>query len=219
MKTLKIYILLCLFTATAFSQEAKNKKVLIKTEYGDMVIELYDDTPLHRDNFLKLTREGYFDNQLFHRVIGDFMIQGGDPNSINAYKGEMLGLGGPGYTIPAEILPNHYHKKGAIAAARKGDPVNPKKESSGSQFYIVQGRVFNKAQLDAYVQMKKHLPFTEEQTKDYTTIGGTPHLDNEYSVFGEIVEGFNVLDSIATVPVDAYNRPIKDIKYTIEVIE
>ncbi len=192
--------------------------VKISTTHGDILIKLYEDTPRHRENFLKLISEGYYDGQLFHRVIQNFMIQGGDPNSKNADKGEMLGMGGPEYTIPAEFRENHYHKKGALAAARKGDAVNPEKRSSGSQFYIVQGQVLSKNQLDAFVSMGRHAPFTSEQIEVYTTIGGSPHLDGEYTVFGEVVEGFDVIDRIAAVPVDSYNRPLTDIEYTIEMI-
>jgi peptidyl-prolyl cis-trans isomerase B (cyclophilin B) len=140
------------------------------------------------------------------------MIQTGDPNSRGADHGEMLGMGGPGYTLPAEFNEKYYHKKGALAAARKGDAVNPDKESSGSQFYIVQGQVFTPEQLNAYVNMGRHKPFTQQQIDDYTTIGGTPHLDDAYTVFGEVIEGLDIIDKIASVPVDNYNRPVEDVK-------
>lgn len=214
-----IILLFLLIPLTSYNQSINKTKVLIETSMGNMVIELYNETPLHRDNFIKLVRDHYYDNQLFHRVIKDFMIQGGDPNSKAASKGEMLGMGGPGYTIPAEITQKYYHKKGAIAAARKGDAVNPKKESAGSQFYIVQGQVFSIEQLNAFVKMKRHSTFTQEQIQDYTTIGGTPHLDNEYTVFGEIVEGLDVLEKIANVSVDSYDRPIVDITYKMTIIK
>lgn len=193
------------------SAYTQDKMVELNTTMGKMVIKLYNETPEHRDNFLKLTRQGYFDKQLFHRVIDNFMIQSGDPNSIDADKGEMLGTGGPDYTLPAKFVQGIYHKKGALAAARKEDAVNPEKRSSGSQFYIVQGRILTPGQLEALVRTGRHKPFTEKQIEDYTTIGGAPHLDGDYTVFGELVEGFDVLDSIASVPVDAYNRPVEDV--------
>lgn len=212
-------IYLLLISLAAYNQDNKRPKVLIETSVGNIVIELYNETPLHRDNFIKLVKDHYFDHQLFHRVIKDFMIQAGDPNSIGASKGEMLGMGGPGYSIPAEINPMFYHKKGALAAARKGDAVNPKKESSGSQFYIVQGQAFNINQLNAFVKMNRHSTFTRQQIEDYTSLGGTPHLDNEYTVFGEIVQGMEVLDSIVNVAVDSYDRPIEDISYKMTLIK
>lgn len=212
-------IAVIMLSTTLSAQSTKGTRVLIKTSYGNMVILLYNDTPKHRDNFIKLVKEGYYDGLLFHRVIQDFMIQGGDPNSRNASKGEMLGLGGPGYTISAEIRSNHFHKKGALAAARKGDAVNPDKASSGSQFYIVEGEVMTDQNLQDYVSSGKHAAFTPEEAKTYTTIGGTPHLDGEYTVFGEVIEGLSVLDKIASLPVDAYNRPIEDISYTMEIIK
>ena len=197
----------------------KGKKLLIETSLGNIKILLYDETPLHRDNFIKLTKSGYFDNQIFHRVIKDFMIQGGDPNSKDASKGELIGQGGPGYSIPAEIIPGFYHKKGALAAARKGDEVNPTKESSGSQFYIVQGQVFNKSLLEEIVKQKRHAAFSAQQIKDYSTVGGTPHLDGSYTVFGEVIEGIEVIDKIANLPTDAYERPIQEVKYIIKTID
>ncbi len=197
------------------AQVKEGYRVNLDTNFGRIVIKLYDETPIHRDNFIKLVRSGYYDSCLFHRVINHFMVQGGDPNSRNSVKGEMLGLGGPGYTLPAEINKKFYHKKGALAAARKGDAVNPLKESSGSQFYIVQGQVYTQAQIDAFISMGKQM--TETQKKDYMTIGGTPHLDGEYTVFGEVVEGFQVLDKIASLPVDAYNRPLVDVWYTMSI--
>ncbi len=215
-------ILLIILTFLSIDLQARNPevtKVKISTDYGDIVIMLYNDTPKHRDNFIKLVKDGYYDGQLFHRVIKGFMIQGGDPNSKNAVSGEMLGVGGPGYTIPAEILPHHFHKKGALAAARKGDAVNPSRASSGSQFYIIQGQVFSEAQLQAFVSMGRHTAFTPEQKEAYTTVGGSPHLDGEYTVFGEVIQGFDVLDKIASLPVDAYNRPKEDVSYTMEIIK
>lgn len=186
--------------------------IVIETNYGNMTLALYDNTPMHSDNFVKLVKEGYYNEQLFHRVINNFMIQAGDPNSINAKPGVMLGTGGPSYTIPAEFVPEYYHKKGAISAARQGDNVNPNKESSGSQFYIVQGKTYSRAELEQWVKQGAHLPFTEEQIQEYSTLGGTPHLDYSYTVFGELINGLDVLDIIASQQVDQYNRPIADVK-------
>lgn len=219
MKHIYTFLVVLMLTFNLMAQSSPETRVLIKTSYGNIVVKLYNDTPLHRDNFIKLVKDGYYDGLLFHRVIQNFMIQGGDPNSRNAARGEMLGMGGPGYTIPAEIIPGHFHKKGALAAARKGDAVNPKKASSGSQFYIIQGQVLNEQQLQTYVSMGNHAPFTPEEVSAYTTIGGSPHLDGEYTVFGEVVEGLDVIDKIAAVAVDAYNRPVEDISYTIEIMK
>lgn len=186
--------------------------VVFQTTAGDMKIKLYDETIKHKENFIKLVKQGYYDGILFHRVIPQFMIQTGDPNSKSSQPGQSLGNGGPGYTIPAEFYPQYFHKKGALAAARLGDQVNPQKESSGSQFYIVQGQLYNDSQLDAMVSAGKHLPFSTAQRLAYTTIGGTPHLDNAYTVFGEVVEGLDIVDKISEVPTDQRNRPISDIK-------
>ena len=179
---------------------------------GDMTVRLSDSTPLHRDNFLKLVKVHYYDSLLFHRVIKDFMIQGGDPNSRNAKPGEALGMGGPGYRVPAEFRQTLFHKKGVIAAARDN---NPEKASSGSQFYIVQGKVFSDAELDNLEtgRMKRKIP--SEQREVYKTLGGTPHLDQEYTVFGEVVKGAEVLDKIAAVKTSKgadRDRPLQDVK-------
>ena len=197
-----------------------NKKsyVLLQTDYGNMKILLYEETPLHRENFIKLVKSGFYDGLLFHRVINGFMIQGGDPESRNAQPGAMLGNGGPGYTIPAEFVPKYFHKKGVIAAAREGDNVNPMKESSGSQFYIVQGRIYNEAIMQKIAaQMNK--TFSAEQIKAYGTIGGSPWLDNDYTVFGEVVEGLDVIDKIAAVKCGPNDRPVEDVRMTIKIIE
>jgi peptidyl-prolyl cis-trans isomerase B (cyclophilin B) len=186
--------------------------IKLETTKGHITIQLYDETPLHRDNFIKLVKEGYFDSILFHRVISGFMIQTGDPDSKTAAPGAPLGSGGPSYKIPAEINVALYHKKGALAAARQGDSVNPKKESSGSQFYIVQGTPLRPGQLDSLEKTGQHTPFSEEQRNIYTTIGGTPHLDNDYTVFGEVTEGLDVVDSIADADTDSRNRPLQDIR-------
>ncbi|MDI1232649.1 MAG: peptidylprolyl isomerase [bacterium] len=184
-----------------------DKIYIIKTSAGDIKVRLYKECPLHQANFAKLVDEKFYDGILFHRIIKGFMIQTGDPDSKKAEPGKQYGVGGPGYTIPAEILPNFYHKKGALAAARQGDQVNPYKESSGSQFYIVQGTVMPKEQL---VQFGK--PFTELAMKDYATLGGTPQLDGDYTVFGETIAGIEVIDAIANTLTDSGDRPKKDIK-------
>ena len=237
--------------------------VKIETSAGDIKVKLYNETPKHRDNFIKLVKEGTYEGTLFHRVIKDFMIQAGDPESKNAPKGKMLGAGDVGYTVPAEfVYPKFFHKQGALSAARQGDAVNPKKESSGCQFYIVTGKVYNDSTL---LQMerqmnenkvsvffnelaKKHMKeiykmrkandedglydlqekliaqaqelaakepefrFTPEQVEAYTTVGGTPHLDGEYTVFGEVVEGMDVVDKIQQVKTDRSDRPEEDVK-------
>ncbi len=237
----------------------KDVYVTLKTTLGNIKIRLYNETPLHRDNFIKLAKEGFYNDVLFHRVIKNFMIQTGDPDSKQARKGQMLGNGGPGYTIPAEIRPGLFHKRGAVAAARLGDMQNPEKASSGSQFYIVQGRTFTDAELDqaekridvmtrnavyyhfikkltqqyadsgkahdqAYIQQEAMLEatdsiakipawhFTDKQREVYKTIGGTPHLDGNYTVFGEVTEGMDVVDKIAAVPTDKNDRPLQDIR-------
>ncbi len=194
-------------------------KVLLKTSMGDITIALYDETPLHKENFIKLVNDKYYDGVLFHRIIQNFMIQTGDPESKNAKAGQMLGNGGPGYTIPAEFVPECYHKRGAVAAARMGDNVNPKKESSGSQFYIVDGQVFNTTMLNRVIQMTKKT-FSQEQINTYTSIGGAPHLDGDYTVFGEVISGMEVVDKIAAQAKDGRDRPIQDIQIiSAEVIK
>lgn len=246
-------------------------KVMITTDYGIIKIKLYNETPLHRDNFIKLVKEHYYDSLLFHRVIQNFMIQGGDPDSKKAPPFIELGNGGPDYTISAEFNQKLFHKKGVLAAARDGDLENPKQASSGSQFYIVQGRVFtdsvlkiqekritkmrlfneivnreeNKILLEKYKkyvkaeqtdstkyvndiinkQVEMELPtvkpytFSEEKIKAYTTIGGTPHLDGSYTVFGEVYEGLEVIDEIAKQSVDKNARPLADIRMKISIIQ
>jgi cyclophilin family peptidyl-prolyl cis-trans isomerase len=194
-------------------------KLVLTTDSGDIHLILYPETKLHRDNFVKLVKEGFYDSLLFHRLIKDFMIQGGDPNSRNSERGELLGQGGTGSTIPAEIFHQYYHKKGALAAARKGDQVNPNKESNGSQFYIVQGRVFTDAELDDMVWANVHAPFSPEQREIYKTLGGSPHLDGNYTVFGEVESGLDVLDKLMNIPVDAYDRPLTDIRFSIRIEE
>lgn len=199
------------------SEDENRPKVLISTDLGDITIELFNETPLHRDNFLKLVDEGFYDETIFHRVIQDFMIQGGDPDSRDAEPGVPLGMGGPGYTIPAEFVDGLYHEKGVLSAARMGDQVNPQKESSGSQFYIVQGKVYTPQELDLIEERTGKL-LSNEQRNAYTTVGGTPHLDNDYTVFGRVVEGLDVVDRITAVEKDRRDRPIEDIKMTMKVV-
>lgn len=197
--------------------------VQLSTEFGDVEIGLYDNTPKHRDNFIKLTKEGFYDDLLFHRVISDFMIQGGDPNSKGADAGAKLGNGGPGYTVPAEFNPSLVHKKGALAAARTGGPSNPGKESSGSQFYIVQGKVLTDNDLAKMEQnIQQVMPgfqYSEEQKKIYKTIGGTAFLDMNYTVYGEVTEGLDVIDKIAAVETAPGDRPVNDVKMTVRIVE
>jgi len=213
---------LIFFSASAQKKDSTIKKkdrkrdVLMQTTMGDIVIRLSDSTPLHRDNFLKLVKVGYYDSVLFHRVIKDFMIQGGDPESKRAAAGKPLGNGSPGYTVPAEFRKTLFHKKGVIAAARSGDNVNPTKASSGSQFYIVQGKIFTDAGLDSVETFRlngRKIP--PEQRAVYKTTGGTPHLDQGYTVYGEVVKGLDVVDKIAAVQTSRAqdrDRPLQDVR-------
>lgn len=200
------------FVATAIPKSKAPKHdmlVTLETKYGDMKIILYDLTPGHKENFLKLVDEGFYDSTTFHRVIGQFMIQGGDPNSKDDNP-RNDGLGGPGYTIPAEFDTALIHKKGALAAARQGDAVNPEKASSGSQFYIVQGRITNEQELNR-LSMVKNRKYSPEQKKIYAESGGTPHLDGDYTVFGEVISGMDIIDSIASVRTGPGSRPLENI--------
>lgn len=258
----------------AQSNSKKNMKttpqVRISTNYGDIVVRLYDETPEHRDNFLKLAREGYFDGTLFHRVIKDFMIQGGDPDSKGAPAGKQLGSGGPGYTVPAEfVYPQYFHKRGVLSAARQADQVNPERRSSGSQFYIVWGKTYTEsalnqlaaqldgqrgqqifnglaaqhrdsiqamyqrgdqkglmelqnrlaAETDKILKETQGFAFTPEQIEAYTTVGGTPFLDNQYTVFGEVVSGLDVVEKIQNVATGSADRPKEDVVMTVTVLE
>ena len=216
-----ILIFITLFTISGLAPKKKKQtKVLISTPYGDIKLVLYNETPKHRDNFIKLVEKGFYDSTLFHRVIQTFMIQGGDPDSKNAKKGAMLGNSGPGYTIPAKFDANFIHKRGALAAARQPDHVNPNKESSGSQFYIVQGRKFTKEELDQFIKDRNlQVTYTEEQYKMYETEGGTPQLDMLYTVFGEVIEGFDVIDKIAAVNTGRANRPKEDVAMTMKIVK
>lgn len=242
-------------------------RVKIQTSLGDIVVRLYDETPVHRDNFVKLAKDGYYDGTLFHRVIKDFMIQGGDPNSKGAPAGKRLGTGGPDYTLEAEIKDGLFHKRGALAAARQGDEVNPERRSSGSQFYIVWGQVYKEGQLrqfskqmkmqrmqeifnglaaehrDEIMQMRRernrvalqelqdklaaeaetraaeYAGLTDEQLKIYSTVGGTPHLDGQYTVFGEVEEGLEVVEMIQNSATAGDDRPMDDITMNISVAD
>jgi peptidyl-prolyl cis-trans isomerase B (cyclophilin B) len=202
----------------AETKQPKNQKVLLSTNFGNMTILLYDGTPKHRDNFIKLVNESFYDGTIFHRVIRDFMIQGGDPNSKGASPDQKLGNGGPGYTIEAEITPEYIHKKGALSAARQGDQVNPEKKSSGSQFYVVQGKKATAEELNRFAARTGAI-YTTDQIKTYQQIGGTPFLDNDYTVFGEVIDGLEVIDKIAAVKTKPGDRPVEDIKMTIKLIE
>lgn len=192
--------------------------VEIETDYGSMLVELSNSTPGHRDNFVKLAEEGFFDGLLFHRVIDGFMIQGGDPNSKDAKPGQPLGSGGPGYQIPAEFTDTLVHVKGAIAAARTGDAVNPEKKSSGSQFYIVHGREVNDDALNR-IEAQGNFRYAPEVREEYLKNGGTPFLDRNYTVFGKVVKGLDVIDKIAAVAKDPRDRPKEDVKMTVKVIK
>lgn len=192
MKTLKFFLLFTVFSLQVFAQDKKAKApkddyvVTISTQFGDMVILLFDDTPKHKENFIKLVNEGFYNGTTFHRIIDNFMIQGGDPNSKDQDKFND-GMGGPGYTLPSEILPNHKHVRGSVAAARMGDQVNPNRESNGSQFYIVENH------------------------------DGTAFLDNAYTVFGQVIQGLDVIDTIAVQQKDNRDRPVTDIKMIVKV--
>lgn len=196
-----------IFFLAAFSLMQAGEKnedtpvVLIKTSMGEIKVMLYNDTPVHRDNFLKLAKNNFYEGRIFHRVIKGFMIQGGWTSS---------GPKDPDYRLKAEIRKNHIHKRGALAAARKGDKVNPERKSSGCQFYIVQGRTFTSKELDIYEQ-RMDKTFTEQQRKTYKTVGGAPHLDGTYTVFGEVLEGMEVVDKIASAKTGKGNKPVEDI--------
>ena len=219
MKKISVLIYCLLLASITFAQKEtsirkkdRKRDVLLQTSFGDIVVRLSDSTPLHRDNFLLLTKKGFYDSLLFHRVIQNFMIQAGDPNSRTAIAGQLLGNGGPTEKIPAEFRQTLFHKKGVIAAARDN---NPEKASSGSQFYIVQGKIFTDAGLDSVetYRLKRKIPV--EQRVVYKTIGGTPHLDQTYTVFGEVVKGMDVVDKISAVSTSKgadRDRPLQDVK-------
>lgn len=201
----------------ADAKKPQKPRVEFQTTMGTFVVTLFNETPLHRDNFLKLVREGYYDGLLFHRVIRDFMVQSGDPNSREAPAGKRLGEGGPGYTLPAEIDPFLYHWRGAVAAAREPDNVNPERRSSGSQFYIVWGKVQTPEDLSAVNEVIKEntngaTEITPERYQVYRSQGGTPHLDGQYTVFGEVTSGLKVIKKMQAVKTDRNDRPLEDVR-------
>jgi cyclophilin family peptidyl-prolyl cis-trans isomerase len=200
---------------TKKAMQEKETVVEMTTDMGVIRLKLYNETPLHRDNFIKLVKEGFYDSLLFHRVINSFMIQGGDPQSKNAQAGQMLGNGDVGYKIPAEIKDSLFHKRGALAAARDN---NPEKASSGCQFYIVHGRKFNDNEL-AQMEQRSGVKLTPAAREAYKTVGGSPWLDGAYTVFGEVISGIEVVDQIATSPVGMADRPVKDIRFSIKMVE
>ena len=214
MRTNVYFYGLCFFFALCVSVFAQEKEtvVVINTNKGKISVKLYNETPLHRDNFIKLVNARQYDGLLFHRVIKQFMIQAGDINSKNAPAGQPLGGGDLGYTIPAEIVyPRYFHKYGQLCAARLEDDLNPEKASSASQFYIVTGIFYTENELNR-IEQERNITLTTEQRQAYMTQGGSPHLDGEYTVFGELVKGKKVIDKIQFVPTDLNNRPVKNIK-------
>lgn len=210
-------ILCTLLAACCLQVCGQSRRVRITTPYGKMILSLSDETPAYRDNFIRLVKKHFYDGLLFHRVIKGFMIQGGDPASRHARPGEMLGEGDVPYTIPADFHADLFHRKGALAAARQGDAVNPSRASSGCQFYIVQGKKYTDAELNAIERRTGH-HFTPAQRKAYETEGGTPFLDGAYTVFGQLVKGMDVLDKIASVPTDAHDRPEKNVPMKIRIV-
>jgi len=208
-----LFMVLCILTLGC-NQTTEERIVIIDTEYGTMEAKLYDSTPGHRDNFIKLIEDKFYDDLLFHRVMNGFMIQGGDPDSRGATSTARLGMGGPGYTIPAEIGSPHF--KGTLAAARTGGPTNPQKASSGSQFYIVQGKPQTRESLEAMGKQKR-IAYSQAHIEKYERLGGTPMLDMEYTVFGELISGLEVIDKIAAVQTSSADRPLQDIKMTIRM--
>ena len=217
MKKLFTLTLLLISVSFAFAKGPKNQYVRIKTSYGECIIRLYNETPKHRDNFIKLTKKGFYNGTLFHRVIQNFMIQGGDPDSKDPKKatpGAELGNGDVGYTIPAEFRDSLFHKRGVLAAARDD---NPAKASSGCQFYIVEGKRFTDAKLDTLEKTRmKGKKIPEFKRAYYRTVGGTPHLDGNYTVYGEVVAGIDMVDLIAAVKKDGNDRPLVDLPMTVE---
>lgn len=220
---LPMLVLLLSFGVCASAKKKEKRSVVrIETTEGVIRVALLDDTPKHRDNFLKLAGKGFYDGTLFHRVIEDFMIQGGDPDSKTAAPGALLGEGDVGYTLPAEFqLPYYYHLRGALAAAREGDDVNPEMRSSGCQFYIVWGKKFGPASLkQARARLEENgIEMTSQMYEDYQQYGGTPHLDGTYTVFGEVIEGLDVVGKIQAVKTDSHDRPLQDVKVTRMVVE
>lgn len=209
-----LFVAVGLLILLNISCQSGPQKILIETDLGNITVELYDSTPLHRDNMVKLAQEGFYDDLLFHRVIKGFMVQGGDPKSRGAAPGVGLGNGGPGYLIDNEIGAPHF--KGTIAAARTGGASNPEKKSSGSQFYLVQGNIMSDVQLDQF-EKRGGFTYNAAQREKYKTIGGTPMLDNDYTVFGEVVDGMEVIDKIANVQTAPGDRPLEDVKMKVRL--
>jgi cyclophilin family peptidyl-prolyl cis-trans isomerase len=266
-KIVSVFTLFFVVANLSCTQSLSTNQVIIETSLGVIKISLYEDTPEHTNNFIKLVEDGFYNELLFHRVIDNFMIQGGDPDSKNAPTGKQLGNGGPGYTIQAEFKNHYFHKKGALAAARLPDQMNPEKRSSGSQFYIVKGKIYTeeelttdsrklqeyfgkyinepgneelknqvvqlqrqrrfadiqnllkqyKSVLESFYDISFYKPYPEDRLAAYTSVGGTPHLDDAYTVFGEVTEGLDIIDKIAAVSTDPNNRPLEDIKFTIKL--
>lgn len=214
-----LFLCFLLMAGSAFAAKPKHQYVKITTDKGICIVMLYNETPLHRDNFIKLVKEGYYNGTLFYRVIKNFMIQGGDPDSKQARPEQELGNGGPSYTVPAEFRDSLFHKKGVLAAAREGDDVNPEKASAGSQFYLVQGRVFTDEQLDLLEQRRLKHKIPDYQRAVYKSIGGTPHLDRNYTVFGEVVKGIDMIDRIAAVETGKADRPKQDVVMNISLLK
>jgi len=216
MKKIVLTSLILLTLTAVFAGGPKNQYVRIKTSYGECIIRLYNETPKHRDNFIKLVKQGFYNGTLFHRVIQNFMIQGGDPDSKKAKPGEELGNGDVSYTIPAEFRDSLFHKRGVLAAARDD---NPAKASSGCQFYIVEGKRFAGNPADSAEQRKlKGRKIPAWQMEYYKSVGGTPHLDQNYTVFGEVVFGIYMVDLIAAVKKEKNDRPLEDVPMTIELL-
>lgn len=207
MKKIVLAFFLMTLSLSTFAKKNKNRFVVIETSMGTIKVEVFSDVKQHADNFLKLADEGFYDSLLFHRVIPTFMIQSGDPQSKNSAKGAMLGNGDIGYKVPAEFMEKYHHRQGALAAARDN---NPEKASSACQFYIVQGKVYTDAELDGIEQTQKR-KFTEQARSDYKTVGGTPHLDGSYTVFGQLVEGQDVVEKITLVQRNNTDRPLEDV--------
>lgn len=213
-----IFFISCSASRKNSSKTMRQARVKIETDSGTIVVALYNQTHLHRDNFLKLVKKDFYDGLLFHRVIKDFMIQGGDPNSRNAAPGAQLGEGGLKYTIPAEFDSTLFHKKGALAMAREGDDVNPKKASSSTQFYIVDGKPFTDADMDK-METRFKIKIPESHRMVYRTIGGAPFLDGNYTVFGEVISGLDVVEKIADLPKDGNDRPLTDLHMKMTVLK
>jgi len=214
MKKLFTLSLLLLILTSVFAKAPKNQYVRIKTSYGECIIRLYNETPQHRDNFIKLAKKGFYNGTLFHRVIQDFMIQGGDPTSKNAKPGIELGDGDVGYTIPAEFRDSLFHKRGVLAAARDD---NPQKASSGCQFYIVEGKRLTDSAINKQ-EKRSGRKIPDWQRNYYKTVGGVPHLDGLYTVYGEVVSGIDMVDLIAAVKKDDNDRPVVDVPMTVELL-